>query len=287
MKISKILNEKMTFSFEVFPPKEDKPIEPLFETLDELNKYRPDFISVTYGAGGTNIGRSEEVCKKIVDDNMTLMTHFTCIGNSKDDVKNNIKKYVDLGADNVLALRGDLPFGWEGTRGDYLHSDSLIKAIKGDYPDLCLAGACYPEKHIEAYSFDADIAHLRAKQDNGAEFLMCQLCYDLEAYERFIDRIRKAGIKIPIIVGIMPVLFKNGVVRMTTTNGCSIPSDVASIIGKYGEDKEEFKKAGKEYTKELIYKYMNLGIDGLHLYSLNKYKDLLEIIKDTGIRSEY
>ncbi|MEG0291614.1 MAG: methylenetetrahydrofolate reductase [Anaerovoracaceae bacterium] len=287
MKVSELLKQKMTFSFEVFPPKDDVSTEPLFETLEELYKYEPDFISVTYGAGGTNIGRSEEVCKKILESKTNLMTHFTCIGNTKEDVKRNIQKYVDLGTKNVLALRGDLPPGWEGTRGDFAHGDRLIKEIKKDFEDLCIGAACYPEKHITADSMEADIAHLRSKQDNGAEFLMCQLCYDIEAYERFVEKVRKAGVKIPIIVGVMPVLYKNGLIRMTTLNGCSIPAQVSSIIGKYGEDSEDFKKAGKEYTKELIYKYMNLGIDGLHLYSLNKYKDLAEIIKESGIRGTF
>ena len=140
---------------------------------------------------------------------------------------------------------------------------------------------------MTARSLDADIAHLRAKQDNGAEFLMTQFCYDVEVYERYLDKIRKAGVHIPMIVGVMPVLFRDGLIRMTLSNGCSIPAEVAEIIGRYGDDPAEFKKAGKEYTINLIYKYINLGIDGLHIYSLNKYKDLAEIINDSGLRGTF
>ncbi len=287
MRIDRILEKKMTFSFEVFPPKNDQPLEPLRETLDQLSKFKPDFISVTYGAGGTNKGRNNEVCMEILDRDINLMSHFTCIGNSKEDVFNRVTKFENMGGENLLALRGDLPDGWNCTGGEYKHADSLIEALTEQFPNMCLAGACYPEKHIEAKTFDSDIAHMRSKQNNGAKFFVTQLCYDTEAFERFLIRCEKAGIDVPIIVGVMPVLYKNGVLRMTTSNGCSIPAELADIIGKYGEKPDEFKKAGKEYTKELIYKYMSLGIDGLHVYSLNKYKDLAEIINDSGIRGSF
>lgn len=287
MKISEILKKKMSFSFEVFPPKNDQPLEPLLETLDELAKFKPDFISVTYGAGGTNKGRNNEVCMEVMKRNINMMSHFTCIGNTKEDVITRVKKFVDMGGENLLALRGDLPEGWEGTGGHYKHGDSLIEALKEEFPQLCLGGACYPEKHIEAPTYESDIAHMRSKQNNGAEFFVTQLCYDTEAYAKFKDRCERAGITAPIIVGVMPVLYKKGVLRMTTSNGCSIPAALADLMGKYGDKPEEFKKAGKEYTKELIYKYMSMGIDGLHVYSLNKYHDLAEIINDTGIRGSF
>lgn len=287
MKISEILKEKMSFSFEVFPPKTDKPMEPLLETLDKLYRFKPDYVSCTYGAGGTNKGRNVEVCKAIHDSGNNAMTHFTCIGNTREDISKSMEEYRDMGIQNVLALRGDLPEGWEDTGGYFSHADRLIRYIKEEFPDFCVGGACYPEKHLTARSLNADVAHLRSKQDNGAEFLMTQFCYDVEAYERYLDKIRTAGIHIPMIVGVMPVLFKDGLIRMTLSNGCSIPSEVAEIIGKYGDNPEDFKKAGKEYTIDLIYKYINMGIDGLHIYSLNKYKDLAEIINDSGLRGTF
>ena len=283
--IEELLKEKMTFSFEVFPPKDDEPLEPLLETLDNLYKYNPDFVSCTYGAGGANVGRNEEICAAILESGHNVMTHFTCIGQSEETILEHINTYRSMGIRNILALRGDYPAGWTETRGAFSHSSSLMGYINEHFPDLCIGGAGYPEKHITAYSFDADISHLRGKQDAGAKFIMTQLCYDVDAYEEYVDKIRKAGVVLPVIVGVMPVLYKNGVLRMTTSNGCSIPKEVSEIIGKYGHDKAEFKKAGKEFTISLIYKYMSRGIDGLHIYSLNKYKDLAEIIRDSGIRN--
>ncbi|MGI6722365.1 MAG: methylenetetrahydrofolate reductase [Anaerovoracaceae bacterium] len=284
-RIEDILKEKMSFSFEVFPPKEDEPMEPLLATLENLYRYDPDFISVTFGAGGTNVGRNNDVCRSVMESGTTVMTHCTCIGQDKKQIFDLAQGYKGMGVKNILALRGDIPEGWEGTRGYFHHGDDLLGYIDEEFPGICLGGACYPERHVEARSFDSDISHLRVKQENGAAFLVAQLCYDVDAFERFMEKVRKAGVTLPVIVGVMPVLFKNGLIRMTLGNGCSIPRDLSALIGKYGDDKEDFKKAGKEYTIDLIYKYMSRGISGLHIYSLNKYRDLADILDDSGIRS--
>lgn len=288
MKISDILKEKMTFSFEVFPPKEEKPIEPLLETLKRLYGFRPDFISCTYGAGGTNVGRNMEICKEISQSGVTVpLTHFTCIGNTKEGIKKELEDYTRGGVENVLALRGDIPEGWTDTRGDFQHANQLIQFIKESFPNMGIAAAGAPEKHIQCATIEEDIAHIRMKQDAGADYIMTQLCYDLEQFERWVDLLRKAGVILPIIVGIMPVLNKEATIRMTLSmNGCSIPRDLAEIISKYYNNPEEFKKAGKEYTVKLMYRYMNLGVNGLHLYTLNKYDEVAEIIRTAGIRSE-
>jgi methylenetetrahydrofolate reductase (NADPH) len=183
-------------------------------------------------------------------------------------------------------MRGDLPAGWEGTNGDFSYGDGLIRYIRKEFPDLCIAAACYPEKHILAPSFAADIAHLRSKQDNGAEFLMSQLCHDVEAFKDFVYRTREAGITIPVVLGIMPALDKDAIIRMTVSNGCSIPAELAAIIGRYGDDPEEFKKAGIEYTINQIYRFMEAGIGGLHIYTLNKWEDVDAIVTGSGIRKD-
>lgn len=283
MKISELLKERVAFSFEVFPPKMEQSLEPLKETLEQLYKFKPDFISCTYGAGGTNKGRSTELCEIIEKSGHDVMTHFTCIGNTKQDVLDYIHEYVSVGVENVLALRGDIPHGLDGTNGDFSNANQLISFIKENFPDLCLGAACYPEKHMEAVSIEEDISYLKMKQDCGAEFLMTQLCHDVEAYERFVDKIRKKQIELPVIVGIMPALSKDSIIRMTVSNGCSIPRELAEIIGKYGDNPEEFKKAGKEYTAKQISKYMDAGINGLHIYSLNKYKDIVDILNASDI----
>lgn len=287
MRVSEIFKKRMCFSFEVFPPKLDQPVEPLLETLDKLYGFGPDFVSCTYGAGGTNKGRSLEICEAIKKSGKTeVITHFTCIGSSKEDIVKYLNEYIAVGVENVLAMRGDFPAGWEGTRGDFAHADQMIKFIKETFPQLCIAGACYPEKHVLAPSMTEDIAHLRSKQDNGAEFLMTQLCHDVAAFEEFVKTIRRAHVTLPVVVGLMPVLAKDPVIRMSVSNGSSIPKDLAAIIGKYGNNPEDFKKAGKEFTVKQIFDYMNAGIDGLHIYALNKYQDVADILNASGIRTD-
>jgi len=275
----------MSFSFEVFPPKTDQGMVNLKAAMQHYYEYKPDFISCTYGSGGSNAGRNAEVCELLKADGATeVMTHFTCIGNTKEDIISKMRHYRSIGIENILAMRGDLPKGWQGTQGDFSNADGLINFINKKFPEFCIAAACYPEKHILAPSFSADIAHLRTKQDNGAEFLLSQLCHDVNAYATFVDRIRKAGIDLPVVLGIMPVLDKDAIIRMTLSNGCSIPDELATIIGKYGDNPDDFKKAGIEYTINQIFRFISAGIVGLHIYTLNKYEDVETIITSSGIR---
>ena len=287
MKITDIMKERMSLSFEVFPPKADKPLEPLLDVLDRLYTVEPDFVSCTYGAGGTNAGRHMEICKSILDSGKTIpISHFTTIGKTREDIRAQMDLCLSYGIDHILALRGDIPEGWEGTRGDFKHASEMISFIRKYYGDkfvIAMAGA--PEKHIEARTFAEDIAHLRMKQDYGADILMTQLCYDVEGFKRWLDTIRKTGVHIPVDVGIMPVLNKNSVIKMCLgTNGCSIPQPLAELISRYyNASDEDFRKAGIEYTVNMVYEYMALGIDGLHFYSLNKADAALEICEACGL----
>lgn len=283
MKIAELLKKKMTLSFEVFPPKDEVPMDGILETLSRLYKFKPDFISCTYGAGGSKRGRNMEVCEAVKKGGHEIMPHFTCIGNVRDDIRQFIKDYLNMGIDNLLALRGDFPAGWEGTRGDFSYADDLIGFLSAEFPGLCISAAAYPEKHLAAPSMEADIAHLRAKQDKGAAFIMTQLCHDVPAFERFMEQIRRAGVYIPVVAGIMPVLNRDPIIRMTVSNGCSIPAELAAILGKYEKDPESFTKAGIEYTVKQIHRYIAAGINGLHLYSLNKWEKLTEILEAAGI----
>lgn len=283
MRVPEIMEERMSFSFEVFPPKTDISLDPL---LDQLYKFDPDFISCTYGAGGSNAGRNVEVCTSIQNSGKAIaVTHFTCIGNSKEKISAELQNYLDIGVNHILALRGDFPKGQEGTGGDFHYANELVAFITENFPDFTIAVAGNPEKHFQADSYDADIAHLRMKVDAGADYIMTQLCHDIERYEWWVENIRRAGIWIPIDVGIMPVLQKDPTIRMALMNGSAVPRDLAEIIGRYGDNPDDFKKAGKEYTVKQIYKFMNAGIDGLHLYSLNKWEDLADILNETGIRT--
>ncbi len=288
MTIPEIMDERMSVSFEVFPPKADKPLEPLFDVLDQLYAMEPDFISCTYGAGGSNVGRHMEICEAIKHaDNATIpISHFTCIGSTKESVRSQMQECLDHGINHILVLRGDIPLGWEGTRGDFTHASELIGFLRREFGEqFTLAMGAAPEKHIEAQTFAEDIAHLRMKQDSGADFIMTQLCYDVEGFKRWMDTARNAGIYVPIDVGIMPVLNKESVIKMCLgMNGCSIPQPLAELISRhYNDSKEDFRKYGIEYTVKMVYEYMALGIDGLHFYTLNKADAALEICEDCGL----
>lgn len=284
MKISSILQKGTTLSFEIFPPKEDKPLEPLLDTLARLYPFEPDFISCTYGAGGTNKGRCLEIAGVITQSGHEVLSHMTCVGSGRSEIRKFVSRCAVQGTGNILALRGDFPSGWEGTKGDFNYADELLEFLKGEFPDFCFAAAGYPEKHIAAPSIEDDIEHLKSKQNKGAEFIITQLCHDVEAYKEYVDRIRRAGILIPVVAGLMPVLNRDVIIRITLNNGCSIPAELAAIIGKYDINKNDFKKAGIEYTVKQIQRFRETGIAGLHLYTMNKWEDIVEIINASGIR---
>ncbi len=301
--LSKLMRERTILSFEVFPPKTDKGMEKLPDTLDHLYKYKPEYVSCTYGAGGTNVGKNMEVCKMISDaDNDTIpVTHFTCIGNTREGVKEQLQNYLDNGIDHMLALRGDLPFGWTGTGGDFSYATDLVAYVRkefGDKFEIAVAGS--PEGHIACRSLEADITFLKQKQDNGADYIMTQLCWDMEQFKYWLDAIREAGITMPVDVGIMPILDMAATINMALSrNGCVMPRELCEIISKHWifpnpfdkepfdaaaeEKKAAFKEAGKEYTIRQIDEYRSLGINGIHLYALNKWEDVSEIIDRAGI----
>ena len=303
MKLSEAMRNKMLVSFELFPPKTDKGMENLPGTIEHLCKYRPEYISCTYGAGGTNVGKNMDVCKMIQDAGTIPVTHFTCIGNTAEGIKEQLQNYLDNGVDHMLALRGDLPFGWTGTGGDFAYATDLVAYVRkefGDKIEIAVAGS--PEGHIACRSLESDIAVLKQKQDNGADYIMTQLCWDMEQFKRWMDAIRTAGITMPVDVGIMPILDQAATINMALSrNGCVMPRKLCEIISKnwifpnpfdkdpfdaaVDEKKAAFKEAGIEYTIRQIDEYRALGVNGIHLYALNKWKDVSEIIDRCGLRT--
>ena len=190
-RLTEIMYERTALSFEVFPPKTDKGMAKLPDTLDHLYKFNPDYISCTYGAGGSNVGKNMDVCKLILNaENETVpVTHFTCIGHTRETVKEQLQNYLDNGIDHMLALRGDLPYGWTGTNGDFAYATDLVAYVRkefGDKFEIAVAGS--PEGHIECRSLEADIAHLKQKQDEGADYIMTQLTFDMEQFKYWLDR---------------------------------------------------------------------------------------------------
>ena len=303
MKLSEAMKNKMLLSFELFPPKTDKGMENLPGTIEHLCKYQPEYISCTYGAGGTNVGKNMDVCKMIKDAGTIPVTHFTCIGNTAEGIKEQLQNYLDNGVDHMLALRGDLPFGWTGTGGDFAYATDLVAYVRkefGDKIEIAVAGS--PEGHIACRSLESDIAVLKQQQDNGADYIMTQLCWDMEQFKRWLDAIRTAGVTMPVDVGIMPILDQAATINMALSrNGCVMPRKLCEIISKnwifpnpfdkdpfdaaVDEKKAAFKEAGIEYTIRQIDEYRALGVNGIHLYALNKWKDVSEIIDRCGLRT--
>ena len=301
MKLSEAMKDKMLLSFELFPPKTDKGMENLPGTIEHLCKYQPAYISCTYGAGGTNVGKNMDVCKMIQDAGTVPVTHFTCIGNTAEGIKDQLQNYLDNGVDHMLALRGDLPFGWTGTGGDFAYATDLVAYVRkefGDKIEIAVAGS--PEGHISCRSLEADIAVLKQKQDNGADYIMTQLCWDMEQFKYWLDAIRCAGITMPVDVGIMPILDQAATINMALSrNACVMPRELCEIISRnwifpnpfvkdpFDADvegkKERFREAGIEYTINQIDEYRACGINGIHLYALNKWKDVSEIIDRSGL----
>ena len=301
MKLAEAMKEKMLLSFELFPPKTDKGMENLPGTIEHLCKYQPAYISCTYGAGGTNVGKNMDVCKMIQDAGTVPVTHFTCIGNTAEGIKDQLQNYLDNGVDHMLALRGDLPFGWTGTGGDFAYATDLVAYVRkefGDKIEIAVAGS--PEGHISCRSLESDIAVLKQKQDNGADYIMTQLCWDMEQFKYWLDAIRCAGITMPVDVGIMPILDQAATINMALSrNACVMPRELCEIISRnwifpnpfvkdpFDADvegkKERFREAGIEYTINQIDEYRACGINGIHLYALNKWKDVSEIIDRSGL----
>jgi len=279
MTIAELLTKKTTLSFEVFPPKEEVSLDGIRQTLSRLYELKPDFLSCTFGAGGTGRGRNVEVCDIINESGNLIVPHLTCIGSGRDEIREIVQGYIDRKIVNLLALRGDFPAGQNSTGGDFVHADELISFLRSEFPDLCIGASGYPEKHIEADSMESDIGHLRSKQDSDAGFVMTQLCYDVTAFKRFLERIRKAGVTIPVVTGVMPVLAYDPTIRMAISNGCSIPAELAAILGKYRNDPVSLTKAGIEYTVGLIHGLVAAGANGLHLYSLNKWEKVVAILE--------
>jgi len=295
--LSEIMKQRATLSFEVFPPKTDKGMEKLPKTLEKLAEWHPDYISCTYGAGGSNVGKNREVLQMIKPHTVPI-THFTCIGHTKETVRQQLQDYLNDGVDHILALRGDLPYGWTGTNGDFGYATDLVSFIRkefGDKFEISVAGT--PGGHIACRSLEADIAHLKQKQDEGANFILTQLCYDMEQFKYWLDAIRKAGVTMPVDAGIMPVVSKNAVItQCLSRNACVIPRELAMVISHHWFDtdpngneipgvKEAFREEGIEYTVDLIHQYQAEGVDGIHLYAMNKWEDVAEVITRAGIKS--
>jgi len=271
MKISEIVKPGQTaFTFEIFPPKKDSPIETIYKTLDGLHQLKPDFISVTYGAGGSANGGNKTVeIAQIIREKYGIESavHLTCLYNDKNDVDEVLRDLDARGIKNILALRGDANPQYE-IKHDFAHASDMISYIKskGDYHVMA---ACYPEGHLEAESLDADVWNLRKKVDAGADHLLSQLFFDNEAFYRFRDKADAADIRVPIEAGIMPVVSKSSIERMVTMCGASLPPKFTKLTAKYENYPDAIRDGGIAYAIDQIVDLASHGVDGIHLYTMN------------------
>lgn len=270
MKINELFNSKeLVFSFEIFPPKVTSPISTVYKTLEELNDLKPDFISVTYGAGGSLTNNRTTELSSLVKEKYGVesVAHLTCISSTKDEIDIILDDLKSHGIENILALRGDIPVR-QDPKGEFNYAYELISHIKkrGDFNIL---GACYPEGHVRGRDLKEDMMHLKLKEEMGATHFISQLFFDNNYFYDMLEEKDKLGIKSPIQAGIMPVVNKNQIERISSLCGAHIPEKFIKIMNKYEHDKDALREAGIAYAVEQIVDLVSSGVDGIHLYTMN------------------
>lgn len=267
--IVETIKNKTSFSCEVFPPKKTSPIETIYNALDKLQEIPWDFISVTYGAGGSNIGASTVDIASTIQDKYDIkaVAHLPCINYTKDEILNTLQEFKEHNINHILALRGDINPDIE-PKHDFKHASDLIQFIK-ENGDFHISGACYPEAHPQSESMAQDIKYLKYKVDCGAEHLMSQLFFDNNTFYDFLEKCQIANIKVPIEAGIMPVTNKKQIERMVSLCGASLPRKFTKMMQRYENSPEAIRDAGIAYAIDQIVDLVSNGVDGIHLYTMN------------------
>ncbi len=286
MKITEIITgEKPSLSFEVFPPKTWERFEAAAEAACEIAKLKPSYMSVTYGAGGSGAGYTVQIGETILKQGVTPLAHLTCVGASRESIRNELKEMQSKGIENILALRGDLPEGVTKESLDFQYASSLVEEIIS-FGGFCVGGACYPEGHPESPDGEKDIMRLKRKVESGCEFLTTQMFFDNDILYNFLFRLYRAGVFVPVVAGIMPVTNAKQFKRICSISGNMIPQKLVRIMDRFGGSPEAMKQAGIAYATEQIVDLYANGINAVHVYSMNKpdvaaaiQKNLTEIIK--------
>ena len=301
--VAENLKDRMAFSFEVFPPKTDAGMEKLCAeggVLDHLYELNPDYISCTYGAGGTNVGKNLEVLDKIKKDGKAIpVTHFTCAGNTNESARRQLQTYLEHDVRHILVLQGD-PVTFRAESGDFPSTAALTAFIRQEFGGaftISVAGA--PEGYPDSRPLETEIELLKQKQDCGADRITTRLCWDMDAFRYWLDAIRAAGIRLPVETGVMPVLDQAETVGEILSHSSAIPKSLCQIIVKhwilpnpFAKDpfdanlerkKVDFRKAGLEYTVTQIQEYLSCGVDGIHLLTRNRFEDTALIVREAGL----
>lgn len=275
-------SKRLVLSFEVFPPKNTSPVKTIYKALNELSTLKPDFISVTYGAGGSLINNKTSEISSLIKNvyNIEALAHLTCISSKKENIDDITERLELEGISNILALRGD---NNENEAGDYKYATDLIKYVN-EKKKFNIISACYPEGHIENKGIEVEIMNMKRKIESGTSSFISQLFFDNDIYYDFLDKARGSGVNVPIQVGIMPVVNKKQIDRITSLCGATIPLKFKKIMEKYEHDSEALREAGIAYAIEQIIDLASSGVDGIHLYTMNnpyvarRIKENIEVI---------
>ena len=275
MKIKDLItNDKLSLSFEVFPPKTESGFESVKTATEEIAKLKPSFMSVTYGAGGGTSKYTLDIAKNIKElYDVPTLAHLTCVSSTRETVRKKISEIKEAGIENIMALRGDIPAELENadrSNWDYRYAIDLITELKSANPEFCLGCACYPEIHPESENQKEDIKRLKEKVDAGCDFITTQMFFDNNLLYNFLYKIREAGITVPVVPGIMPITNANQVDRAIKLSSSFMPQRFKSLVDKFGSDPAAMKQAGIAYaTDQIIDLYAN-NISNVHVYSMNK-----------------
>ena len=281
MRIANAFGGGPTVSFEFFPPRTPEAEKRLYETVERLAPLKPTWVSVTYGAGGATRRLTVDIVRRIKrESGIEALAHLTCVGHTAGELAEILDELVAGGIENVLALRGDPPRGqtvFTPVAGGFAHGAELAAFIRSRW-NVCVAGAAYPETHIEAADPETDLRHLRAKVDAGAQVLITQLFFDPADYFAFVERARAAGITVPIVPGIMPVTNVAQIERFTTMCGARIPASLRDLLAQAGEDELAVTAVGIEWATDMCRTLLAGGAPGLHFYTLNRSHSTQEIV---------
>ena len=285
MKIIDSLNSgRPTVSFEFFPPKSDEGFEDLFRAIEALRPLEPNYVSVTYGAGGSTRRKTVDLVTRIKNEiGIEAMAHLTCVGSTREDIAEVLTTLDQGSIHNVLPLRGDPPRGeaaFKPTPGGFAYANELVEYIRGGSHSFCLAAACYPEKHPDAPSAEVDLDNLKRKVDAGVDFLITNLFFHNDDFYRFRDRAVAAGIGVPIIPGIMPIRNVNSIKRFTQICGASIPPGLLAKIEGVEDDNEAVAQIGMLHAVRQCEDLLNQGVAGLHFYTLNRSTATRAIVQE-------
>ena len=271
MKVKDIIsNNKVTVSFEVFPPKEWDKVESTKAVINELAKLSPAFMSVTYGAAGTTSGFTTEIANSVKENGVTPLAHLTCLTSTRDKIHTVVNELKDNGIENILALRGDIPKDFVfPDKQYYTYASQLIEELHS-LGDFCVGGACYPEIHPESENRVTDIAHLKEKVDCGLDFLTTQMFFDNNVFYNFREMCEIKGIDVPLVAGIMPITNVNLIERTVRLAGCSLPKKFTKLVDRFGSDNAAMKQAGIIYAMDQIVDLIANGVNNIHIYTMNK-----------------